>query len=175
MLYALCSVLCALCFMLVEARGSPWKPAEARGSIHINAYKRLINAYASYYKSLLRVFRVGRGRGGGCVCVEVSLSIACCCQKYRGPQLGPRQTRHFCLQYCDIAIKRSWDKKTFFVKILLLHFKTSMFLPPKKISIHTQKKNIGGKMFFVPIFLLINVHCFVFRAGNSGLRLDRES
>jgi hypothetical protein len=48
----------------------PWKrkPAEARGSIHINAYKQLMNAYASYYKSMLRVFRGGGwgwGEGGG--------------------------------------------------------------------------------------------------------------
>ncbi len=95
MLYALCSMLAEAhgsSQKPVEARGSPQKPAEARGSlrkpaeacrsIHINAYKRLMNAYASYYRSLLHIFRGGGwgwgGRGGS---VEVSLCAACCCQK----------------------------------------------------------------------------------------------
>ncbi len=40
-------------------------------------------------------------------------------------------------------------------------------------SCHTENKTIQKKNIFkIPV---INVHCFVFRAGNSGLRLDRVS
>jgi hypothetical protein len=52
--------------------GITWKQAEARGSMHINAYRQLIRYIEAYYKTLL-------GLEGG---VEVSPRKACCCQKY---------------------------------------------------------------------------------------------